>query len=165
MIINKLSSSYRIRELNNNDLDIIFNLCKENNLYYKYCPPKVSKESILEDLKALPPNKTLNDKYYLGYFKDDELICVLDLIDAYPNKDTLWIGFFMMNVNYQNKNIGTNIVSELCLNVKERYKYIMLAWVKGNKQSESFWIKNGFKTTGKQKDLGDFIVVEAIKTL
>ncbi len=32
---------------------------------------------------ALPDNVDFKDKYYVGYFKNEKLIAVLDLIDGY----------------------------------------------------------------------------------
>lgn len=48
---------YRVKQLTEKDVEEIYQLCKENPLYYKYCPPLVTRESILEDLKVLPPKK------------------------------------------------------------------------------------------------------------
>lgn len=161
--INKFSNKYIIRKLDNNDVDIIFNLCKDNPLYYKHCPPFVSIESIKEDLVALPPNKTVNDKFFVGYFNNNELIAVMDFIKEYPNKETCFIGFFMMNIKYQNKNIGTNIINELSSYLKiEGYKYIRLGYVKTNPQAKDFWIKNDFKDTGlvDHQKLYDVVVLE-----
>ena len=35
---------------------------------------------------TLPDNIDIKDKYYVGYFKNEKLIAVLDLIDGYPKK-------------------------------------------------------------------------------
>lgn len=166
MNINDLSKNYVIRYLDENDRDIVYDLCKENNQFYEYCPPMVNKDAILDDLKALPPNKEYKDKYYVGYFKENELIAILDLIDKYPDDNTVWIGLFMMKKSYQAKGIGSKIIDDLTKQIKELgYQYIKLAWAKGNKQSEHFWLKNGFIKTGKEKDNKLYIAIEAIKTL
>ena len=36
------------------------------------------------------------DKYYVGYFEEDRLGAVIDLILRYPNEETAFIGLFMM---------------------------------------------------------------------
>lgn len=166
MNINELSKNYKIRYLNENDSDIIYDLYKDNVQYYKYCPPMVNKQTALDDLKALPPNKEYKDKYYLGYFIKDKLIALLDLIDKYPDDKTIWIGLFMMNKAYQGKGIGSSIINDLSIYIKSLdYKYLKLAWVKGNKQSENFWLKNGFVSSGVEKNKGKYSVIEAYKTL
>ena len=43
-----------MRILDRNDVDLIYAMSCENKIYYQYHPPFVTKESILEDMKALP---------------------------------------------------------------------------------------------------------------
>lgn len=149
MDINKFSKKYHIRHLKKEDIDDILLVMEGNPLYYYYCPPSPSRESVLADMNALPPNKTLADKYYVGYYLDDKLICILDLISKYPNEKTAFIGFFMIDKNYQNKKAGSSIIKELTEYLrKESFEEIRLGYVKGNHQSEHFWLKNGFKPTG-----------------
>ena len=54
----------------------------------------------------------MSAKYYFGFFANRECIAVMDLIDGYPDRDIAYIGFFMMNINYQGKHIGTTIIDE-----------------------------------------------------
>lgn len=144
----KLSSKYHVRKLKEEDVETIYDLMVSNPLYYQYCPPQVTKESILEDMVALPPKKTLEDKYYLGFFDEHHLVAVMDLIYKYPNDQTAFIGFFMMNQEDQGKGVGSQIIEECCLYLKEMgFDFIRLGFVKGNPQSETFWIKNGFIRT------------------
>ena len=88
-------------------------LCGKNHLYYQHCPPYVTRKSIESDMMALPDNVDFRDKYYVGYFKNEKLIAVLDLIDGYPKKDIVFIGFFMMDISIQKSGIGSAIVNEL----------------------------------------------------
>ena len=115
------SKKYYVRKLQKNDIDQIYGLCSKNHLYYQYCPP------------------------YVGYFKNEKLIAVLDLIDGYPKKDIVFIGFFMMDINIQKNGIGSAIVNELIKYLTTlEYKEVRLGWINGNLQAEHFWIKNGF---------------------
>ena len=145
MDITKFSSSYYTRLLTQDDVTIIYQLCKENQFYYTYCPPFVTKEAILEEMQALPKEKTSKDKYYCGYFLNDRLIAVMDLIDRYPDETSVFIGFFMTQRDMQNKGISSKIIQDLADHLtKEGYQRIQLAWVKGNPQAEHFWLKNQF---------------------
>lgn len=146
MNVKMLSQSYVVRKLELSNVDDIYALCKENIMYYRYCPPFVSKESIIQDMCLTPKNVALQDKYYVGFYKENKLICLMDLIDHYPYKNTVYIGFFMVNKKYQNQGIGSKIIRELfCTLSKMGYKKVNLAWVNENKQSENFWLKNGMK--------------------
>ena len=53
MNIKSFSNHYQVRKLTDNDLDVIYQLCIKNTLYYQYCPPLVTIESIKEDMKNL----------------------------------------------------------------------------------------------------------------
>ena len=96
-------------------------------------------------MMALPDNVDFRDKYYVGYFKDEKLIAVLDLIDGYPKKDVVFIGFFMIDISVQKNGVGSAIVNELIKYLKTlEYKEVRLGWINGNPQAEHFWIKNVF---------------------
>lgn len=157
--IEDMSTEFEVRILEKSDVDIVYDLSIKNSIYYQYHPPMVTRGSILEDMDALPPGKTLNDKYYIGFFKRDKLIAVMDLIMDYPKKNTAFIGLFMMDVNYQNKGIGSKVIGEVSSYLKsENYEKIRLGVDKGNPQSYSFWNKNGFVTVGENQ----YIIMERI---
>ena len=163
MTIHSLSSKFTVRYLTSDDVDIIYNLCAKNELFYKYHPPFVSRESIIEDMSALPPGKEMKDKFYIGFFEKEKLAAVMDLILDYPKEKTAFIGFFMMQQEYQGKGIGTGIIQE-CINCLEKngYSKIRLAIDKGNPQSEAFWTKNGFTKTGEEypNDISTYLPME-----
>lgn len=161
--ITKLSSIYSVKKLSNINIEEIFSLCIENELYYKHCPPFCTKELIKEDLVALPPKKEMKDKYYIGFYQDNILIAVMDLIISFPNEETAFVGFFMINKNYQGKNIGSNIIKEFSNAIKTMgYEYIRLGYVQTNPQAKAFWYKNGFVPTGvvAKQELYDVVIMQ-----
>lgn len=69
----------------------------------------------------------------------------MDLIDGYPDAESEFIGFFMMNKKLQGNQIGTQIIQEVCQYLKETgIKSVSLGIDKGNPQFTHFWKKNGF---------------------
>ena len=155
--IHSLSDKFSVRKLNMADVDIIFNLCSENTLFYQYNPPFVTRESIIDDMNALPPGKTYDDKYYTGFFHNGTLVAVMDLIAGYPSEKVALMGFFMMNKQYQNKGIGSDIIKGVCMHLKEMgFNKIRLGVDKGNPQSYAFWLKNNFSVVSQDK----YIVME-----
>lgn len=64
-------------------------------------------------MKATPPGIVLSDKYFFGFFEREELVAVMDLVVGYPDQRTSYIGFFMMNPDYQGKHVGTAIIHEV----------------------------------------------------
>ena len=115
MQVELLSDKYKVHILTNKNVDEIYDLLSKNILYYEYCPPFVTRQTIQEDMRILPPGKVIEDKYYIGFCQDGKLIAVMDLNDGYPEKLIVYIGFFMTDISVQ-----------------------------GNPQSEHFWLKNGF---------------------
>ena len=69
MDIQHLSFQYTIRDLLPTDAEVIYEVLKNNTVFYKYHPPMVTVDSILEDMEALPPNKGYEDKHYIGFSK------------------------------------------------------------------------------------------------
>ena len=145
MDIRLLSKKYEVRTLDSNDVDIIYDMSRKNEIYYLYHPPFVTKESIIGDMKALPPGKSYDDKYYIGFFEGDTLVANMDLILGYPADEIAFIGLFMTNVHYQNRGIGSHMIGDACRYLKQAgYKKVRIGVDKGNPQSNSFWKKNGF---------------------
>ena len=160
MEIQKLSRKYAVRKLNDTDIDNIYETMQGNPQYFQYCPPMATTQSIADDMNALPPRTTYNDKYYIGYFEGEKLVAVMDLILNFPNKETVFVGFFMMNIAYQGKGIGTEVFEECCKTLEEEnYQFIRLGFAKGNPQSEAFWLKNGFSRTGVEDAQERYTVV------
>lgn len=155
-----LSERYRVRRLTEADVDMVYALSVENPMFYQYCPPFVTSKSILSDMKALPPRKGYEDKYYIGYFEGDELVAVMDLILGYPYEETAFVGLFMMAKERQGKGIGSGIVAECFASLSSMgYRFARLAYAKGNPQSEAFWMKNGFVRTGVEIESEGYVQV------
>ena len=142
----ELSKKYEVRKLGDSDAESILNLCSGNAQFYRYCEAEPTIEQVLNDLHIAPPNVSMSDKYYVGFYEDKTLVAVMDLIDGYPNADIAYIGFFMMDMTYQGNEIGTAIISEVIDYLRSIGKTaVRLAIDKGNPQSTHFWKKNGFK--------------------
>lgn len=143
--ISRLSSKYRVRKLSKADIELIYNLCLKNQQYYEYCEKQPSVEQIQQDLKISPPNKSLSDKYYVGFFDGEKLVAVMDLVDGYPEETVAFIGFFMMATEYQGQGFGSLIIEESCRYLKTiHFNRVRLGIDKSNPQSNHFWKKNGF---------------------
>lgn len=155
-----LAPGYDIRPLTEEDVPAVLALCEGNPLFYKHCPPPPTAEGIRRDLTALPPGRTPADKHFLGFWRDGRLAAVLDLIEGYPAADTAWIGLFMTARETQGAGIGSAIVRQVLLCLKNLgFARVGLAYAKGNPQSRAFWQKNGFCCTGKEKPSDGYTAV------
>lgn len=161
-----LSAEYFVRKLTDSDIDMIYDLSRGNCIFYRYHPPFVSKESILKDMQALPPAKGYDDKFYIGFFKNEKLVAVMDIICDYPGDNVLFIGLFMMDQAFQGQGIGTRIIDECCSYWKSlRYRKVQLGVDKGNPQSNAFWRKNHFSVTNRRDSTGTHDIVLMERTL
>lgn len=154
-----LSDIFDVRRLETEDVGLIYPLCAGNELFYRYHPPFVTRERILEDMAALPPGKTHTDKFYLGFFDGETLAAVMDLILDYPTEHIAFIGFFMTDAAYQNRGVGSGIIRELAIYLRSAgYTKIKLGVDKGNPQSFSFWKKCGFTVVEEH----EYLLMEVI---
>lgn len=166
MNLQQLSQQFTVRSLTERDISAIYTLSLENPLFYRHCPPFVSKQSIENDMNALPPGKSKDDKYYVGYFEQDSLVAVMDFYLEFPDSETVYIGLFMMNQGWQGKGIGTNIISEFAACAKTMgYRCIRLGYAKGNPQSETFWLKNHFEKSGTETIHEEYTAVSMLRKL
>lgn len=144
-----LSSVFEAKELREEDIPAILCLCQKNELYYTYCPPMPSRESISADLHILPAGAVPSQKHDIGYYKDNQLTAILDLITCWPDEETAFIGLFMVDVCQQKKGTGSMIILDLQKALKQTgCQKIRLGWMQGNPQAEHFWKKNGFVPCG-----------------
>ena len=146
MDIQKLSQTYTVRRLEPGDVEQIYNLSRGNTIFYQFHPPFVTRESIREDMRALPPGKEPQDKFYIGFFQQETLVAMMDLIRGYPAEGVMFIGLFMTDPAVQGQGVGSEIIHTCCEYwTKLGYETVRLGVDKGNPQSSAFWKKNGFK--------------------
>lgn len=163
--VKNLSKKYDIRKLNNADVELIYTFCKSNTQYYEYCGKDLSMELIENDLIIAPPGIPTEQKYYVGFFEKGELIAVMDLIAGFPDENTAYIGFLMMNSALQGVGIGSGIVSEVLGCLKGYgFQKCRLGIDKANPQSNHFWKKNGFEVI-REVALDEGIILVAEKQL
>ena len=158
----KLSQNYTLHRMRDVDADAILNLCLQNTQYYEYCGKQPSKGLILNDLHITPPGIEEVDKYYLGFYDGENLAAVMDLILAYPDKKSCFIGFFMLDRQRQGKQVGSGIIQEACCFLKKAgFCSVQLGIDKGNPQSTHFWTKNGFRVIREvEQENGVILVAE-----
>ena len=163
MDIQKITNKFHVKRLSEEHVEEIFSLCKKNELFYQYHPPVATRESIIDDLNALPPNKEMKDKYFLGFYQENSLAAVMDLIVDFPEEKVAYLGFFMVEIELQGRGIGTEVISDCMEYLKELgYQKVRLAIDEGNPQSQAFWIKNLFQKTGQRvpNDISAYLPME-----
>ena len=143
--IEKLSDSYTIRRLTDADVPMLYAWMLRNDQYFRYCGGSTTPERVRQDLTLCPPGTTPAQKHYVGFFDAGTLVAVMDLIDGYPDADTAFVGFFMVNRELQGQGTGTAIVRYVLAALRALgYTAVRLGIDKENPQSNHFWRKNGF---------------------
>lgn len=105
-----------------------------------------TEESLTEIISRVPEGSENTDKYFVGFYEGEHLISVLDLIIGYPEKDDAFIGWFMVDGNFQRKGIGSQIFADVRAAVAAQgYDYMSLYCEKQNKEAMAFWQSQGFK--------------------
>lgn len=110
--IRDLSESFKVRVLNDTDVDEVFGVYQSNPFYFQHMKIVPEKKTVLDDMKMLPRGKGMGDKFFLGFYREERLIAVMDLIFRYPNEKTAFIGLFMMERSHQGKGTGSKIIRE-----------------------------------------------------
>ncbi len=161
--VSKLSDKYKVRKLCQKDSSSILELQQSNPLYFKYCPPDPTIQSVLQDMIALPPEKNMDDLYYVGFFEEEYLVAILHFIISFPTKDTIYIGLFMVDNKYSGYGIGTRIIEYALYYFKQvGFLKVRLGYMQGNPQAKAFWGKCSFidNLIETENDQGKVIILE-----
>ena len=165
MDIAKLSHCYAVRALREPDAEAVLRFCKRNELYYQYCGMEPTLEQVRSDMMLLPEGVEPARKHYVGFYDGERLVAVLDFIEAYPDPQSAYIGFFMMNADLQGRGTGSAIIGEVAGSFKSMgVKRLRLAIARDNPQATHFWFKNGFEVV-READMGGWTVLVADRWL
>ena len=102
-----------------------------------------------DNVKRLFFGFSKENKYFVGYFYENQLIAILDYLIGYPNSNTIFIGLFMVDASFQRKGMGRFIIKEF-IQYYSSYS-IQLAWLTNNIPAEKFWANLGLSLLNKQK--------------
>ena len=164
--IEQASADYSVRLLTETDISELYRLCVSNPRYYGYMKCDPDPETLKGELTALPPGRTLEDKYFAGIYEDGRMVAILDLITGYPNPETAFIGWFMVDGALQGQGIGRGFMGELCAYLKVRgVKEIRLGCIEENAEGRRFWERNGFIYTGNRYSTENYTVLVLQKSL
>lgn len=135
-----------LKEENVNDM---YKLCELNKPYYNCFDEMPTIDGVKTILNEVPPGSSLNDKYVIGFYENEKLIAILDLVKGYPSSEYVFIGLLIIDVNYQGKGVGKYIMDSLFKMLKDlNFKKCQLGCLDNNESAKKFWIMNGFEVNG-----------------
>lgn len=159
--ISKFSTRYTVRRMLLDDTDTVFDLLIENQPYFLCCGSQPTKELVQSDITVGPSGIPAEQKYYLGFFRDNRLLAVMDLIDGYPEEQYAFIGFFMLRLSLQGKGEGSRLIGEIIGYLQTLgFTAVRLGIDKNNENGIRFWTKNGFEIL-KEIEKEDSVILYA----
>lgn len=109
-----------------------------------------------EILRARPRGAPPQAKQVLGFWDGGALAAVCDLLDGYPDADTLFIGLLMVDAARQGAGLGAAVLQHVAGQAAARgHTRLRLAVIEANTRALRFWEKQGFAATGRQVVAGD----------
>lgn len=106
---------------------------------------KTTVKKSINDINALPPNTDISQKTYVSIWKDDKVVAVLDLIEGYPWKTSVWLGLLLVHGSLHSRKIGSSILNAVLTSAKKAgYKSIQLGVFENNVRGLAFWQRHGF---------------------
>ncbi|MHC9537012.1 GNAT family N-acetyltransferase [Dellaglioa sp. BT-FLS60] len=108
------SAPYSVRELTEKDTPQLLAL-EESQATYLQLQGKnaLTTTEIKSDLTALPLSVKSDQKWSLGFFKEDKLIAMIDFLTDYPQVQTIWIGLFLVSKSAEGQGIATHLLKAL----------------------------------------------------
>ncbi len=160
MKIENITNTYKVRKFVETDIPAIYELCSENTTYYGYMKMQPTFDNLKEVFTERPPKVSMEDKYFIGFYKNDALIALMDFCVGYPEEKALYLGWFMVKKELQKTGVGREIIKDFISFLQnENIKAIELGCIKDNVEALNFWKKHGFLLTGLEADAGDYIVL------
>ena len=140
-----LSADYDVRSITEADISEVYHLCRENRQYYRYLGERPSRRELTDVISDLPEGSGPDNKHFVGFYKEDDLVAILDLITGYPEPDDAFIGWFMVDAKKHRSGIGSGIFADIRAALKAAgYDYISLACFPENVEAKAFWENQGF---------------------
>lgn len=116
---------------------------KQNRDYYRVIgAPMPSADTVEEDINALPNGIDIHAKHFWLIQQDGTNIGVIDLVESYPEKATIYVG--LLEIAEHGKGHGRAVMEQLGAAFKQHgYKHLELGVVSDNKDGLAFWTALG----------------------
>ncbi len=149
MIINNLKEKlkdYNIHPITEENIEEAFQLMRSNTYFYSRTQfHELTLQECKEDITALPPDTSLDQKFFVGIYENDKLVAVLDYLEGYPQNGIAFIGLFMLANEVHGKGIGKKMIQAFIESAKQnKFNEIKLGCFETNEVGHLFWSKMGF---------------------
>lgn len=153
-------SPFSRRRLTDEDLPALLALCESNPAYYELYGERPTLENLAQALRELPPGCRAEQKAFLGFYEEVELVAVIDIVRGYPDEQSAYAGLLMVDGAHHGRGIGTQVArGELRRLRAEGFSCVRLAYIQGNEPARRFWTKLGFEPTGEVVSTPHYVAV------
>lgn len=102
-------------------------------------------EECEEALVARPPRVAAENKHFLVIYENGECVALLDYLEGYPEKETAYIGLFIVDASKHGNGIGRRINDAFMRSAQCcGYRNIKLGYYRRNESGYWFWRKNRY---------------------
>ncbi len=139
--IRKRFETYEVRVIGEKDYLDVFHLHQSQPEFHALSNSEdVTLEYCIHDITMCPQDISRDRKYYLGFYKDQQLEAVVDLLVDYPERHTMWIGLLMIDSKLKGRGLGTLIVKRLIIAFRHlSFNAIQLGVIQKNIPGLHFW--------------------------
>lgn len=139
----RFTACCQVRPLRAEDIPAAVALYRSNPLFCQ--GREITAANVERDRTLLPPYTDRAQKYFVGYFQQNALTAVLDLIAGYPDDKTGFIGLFMVHGDRSGQGLGSRLIEDLSICCREAgLSALRLAYDPDNPQAAHFWSRQGF---------------------
>ena len=161
--IKAFSTDYEVRRISEADISDVYNLCRLNRRYYRNIHERPSKKQLTEVISEVPEGTEANQKHFIGFYKGDDLIAILNLITSYPTEHDAFIGWFMVDADSQRMGIGSQIFADLRASMKAQgFERVSLKCPTQNTEALAFWESQGFSGEAAEDEPETKLMVRTI---
>lgn len=108
--------------------------------------PAPDADCLRRDLNNLPPRCTLAQKHYVALWRGGAPEAVLDLVEGYPRKETLFIGLFLVAPELRRQGEGRRAIEGVLRSAQAAdFRRVRLACLLNNPVGHAFWQAMGFE--------------------
>jgi len=155
---------FTIRDVNENDIDEIFNVYKECEDFLSLGPvPIASKQMILDDFKISREEGGI----FCGIFVNGEMVGVADFVlsNFDGNPSNAFLSLLMISECQRRKGIGRDVVESIEAEILKNHsiKTILAGVQTNNKNAVAFWNKMGYKIVSGPELMPDTTIVFRLK--
>lgn len=127
-------------------LEAALRLYRSNSAYFHLCGTEdLTKEVLIKDQKSLPPGVRQEQKQFFLYYDQDEPLALVDLITAFPDEDTFYLGLLLIDGKRHRKKYGSMVYGMIEEEMKSLgFRRGKLGVLDNNPKALLFWESMGY---------------------